>query len=138
MLLIILLPWNISTPIYPQAKCHWILVTWGVIPVALGYSGLLPRVPRHLALRYVEAVMSQGQHLKFTQRKQRTECRKFGTRCPLQFLMDAFDRNRVVPDRLGQCLSTFSGKAGSQSKRHEVDKVLKPFLSTWCHTAGLS
>lgn len=101
MLLIILLPWNISTPIYPQAKCHWILVTWGVIPVALGYSGLLPRVPRHLALRYVEAVMSQGQHLKFTQRKQRTECRKFGTRCPLQFLMDAFDRNRVVPDRLG-------------------------------------
>lgn len=65
-----------------------------------------------------EAVMSEGKHLQFTWRKQKTECRNFGANYILcKFLMDAFGRNRVVPDRLGTVpsmvhISAFSEKMG--------------------------
>lgn len=71
--------------------------------------------------------MSQGQHLKFTQRRERTECRKLGMECPLQyFFMDAFGRNMGVPDRVGTM---------SNMVNITTSEKMGPIQDTWGQTA---
>lgn len=64
-------------------------------------SRLLSRAPTHLAVRSEEAVMSEGKHLQFTWRKQKTECRNFGARYPLQLFNGCFWQKPGCPRQDG-------------------------------------